>query len=275
MLRACYSFLLRLHPAFFRREYQKEMLAIFDEVAASESVTRLFTDVTVSLFRQWILRPEFRRIPDNEAVPAASANAPVLMSLDSYTPRVDAVLVGCLLTLASFSAVITVSIRPGKPIPWLIGIHKAVDRIFSVSRSSLTGSSPDTLVRVGEDPVDSSQAATSAYFKSIPVLGVLDANGDFVISRAEIAAAPSALGRLDLNHDGKLSTEECGLLPGRPPLARKGFMLAHPVLRVLDADHDGEISADEIRNSSGRLLILDRNRDGSLTPDEVMPDKQR
>ena len=269
MLRTCYSFLLRLHPAPFRREYEKQMLAIFDEVAASGSVRELFTDVALSLFRQWALRPR------NEPVPVASGDVPVLASLDSYTPRPEAMLLGCLLSIAFFSAVVTVSIRSGTAPSWLIGVHRATDSILPVSRSSLTGADPDTRVRLDEDRPNPLRSGPSAYFKSILVLGALDANGDFVISPQEITAAPSALRRLDLNHDGELSPEECGFSLGQGPQARKNFMLVHPVLRALDADHDGEISAEEIRNSPQHLLMLDRDGDGSLTPNEVMPDKAR
>jgi hypothetical protein len=78
MLRTVYSLLLRLHPMPFRREYEKQMLAIFDEVAASGSVFELFTDAAVSLFRQWVLRPAFRRTPPDELVPVPSGGVPIL-----------------------------------------------------------------------------------------------------------------------------------------------------------------------------------------------------
>ena len=105
---------------------------------------------------------------------------------------------------------------------------------------------------------------------------------DFVISPGEIIAAPSALRRLDLNHAGKLSPEECGFSLGLRPRdapdpefvreTRKKFMRTHPVLAALNADHDGEISAEEIGNSSRYLRPLDTDGDGFLTPNEVMPD---
>jgi hypothetical protein len=251
------------------------MLAIFDEMAARGSVRELFSDVAVSLFRQWVLRPSFRRASHDEPVPVAFGDVPLLASLDSYSPRPDAVLIGCLLSLVFFSAVVTVTIRPGKPVSLLIGIRKATNSIFAINRSSLTGSDVNTLVRVREQPENPWRAVASVYFKLIPVLGALDANGDFVLSREEIIAAPSVLLRLDVNHDGKLSPEECGFPLDHGPLTQTEFMAAHPALAILDADHDGEISAEEISNSSWRLLTLDRNGDGFLTPDEVLPERRR
>ena len=117
----------------------------------------------------------------------------------------------------------------------------------------------------------------NAYFRMIRVLDILDADHDWIISPWEITTAPAALRRLDNNHDGKLSPEECGfylganpkinLDPPRVQLERLRFMRLNPVLAALDSDHDGEISADEIKNSSAALRTLDQNRDGSLTPD--------
>src|SRR5260221_4499156 len=107
----------------------------------------------------------------------------------------------------------------------------------------------------------------SGYFKLILVLGALDTDRDNVISAAEIANAPAALRKLDKNHDGKLSAEECGA----GNRAHLEFMRIHPVLAVLDADHDGEISASEIRGASAALRTLDKNGDGELTEDELLP----
>jgi Ca2+-binding EF-hand superfamily protein len=118
--------------------------------------------------------------------------------------------------------------------------------------------------------------AISPYFRLILVLGALDADQDNVISAAEIENAPAALWKLDTNHDGRLSAEECGLKPdsdfdlGRERLT---FMRIHPVLAALDVNHDGEISESEIRNAARALRALDANGDGKLTERELLPDR--
>ena len=280
MLRTCYSFLLRLHPAPFRQSYGKEMLAIYDDVAAGGSVCELFIDAVASLFRQWVLRAEFRRPAAAEPVAAVSGDVPLLASLDLYTPRPEAILIGCLLSVALLSLVVTASIRPGKAPAWLIGIHQDTGSVLAVSRSSRKPTEPDTLVRLGEEPENPWRAVASVYFNLIPLLKSLDANGDLVISSWEIDTAPPALRRLDLNHDGKLTPVECGFStgpqsqddPGFVTEAKRIFMHTHPVLAALDRDDDGEISAAEIRNGSRYLRTLDLNGDGVLAPDEVIPE---
>jgi Ca2+-binding EF-hand superfamily protein len=128
-------------------------------------------------------------------------------------------------------------------------------------------------------PEEPQRDYASVYFQVMPVLRILDADGDHIISAAEIANAPAALSSLDRNHDGKLSPEECGQTFGDSPVyaqvqerARLEFMRFHPVLAALDANHDGEISASEIQNAAASLKTLDKNGDGKLTQDEALPD---
>ena len=108
----------------------------------------------------------------------------------------------------------------------------------------------------------------------------MDADRDNIISASEIAHAPAALKKLDKNHDGKLSAEECGLrLPAKleadPRVmarSRLQFMRVHPVLAALDADHDGVISSSEIKRAPTTLWTLDKNFDRRVTIEELLPD---
>jgi hypothetical protein len=288
MLRWCYLRLLRLHPRPFRLRFADEMLAIFDEVAARQSVRgqcvrELFADVIASLFRQWVLRSEFLEALPDRSVPSGPAGAPVFSSLDSYKLPTAVALNGGMVSLAVLCALAFAIVSGGGHPSWLIGAHRPGGDLLPVSRASVAETEPSTLVRVGPDPENPWRALAAVYFKVIRVLGALDANQDFVISPWEIVTAPSALRKLDLDHNGKLSPEECGFSLGASSAngpdaefvrrVRMEFMRSHPVLAALDTDHDGEISAAEIMNSSRSLRKLDANGDGFLTPDEVMPDR--
>jgi Ca2+-binding EF-hand superfamily protein len=109
------------------------------------------------------------------------------------------------------------------------------------------------------------------YFKLLLVLKALDIDEDNVISAGEIANAPAALRRLDKNHDGGLSPEECGFRFGDSARAKLRFMQFHPVNAALDADSDGSISAREINHAAESLSRLDSNHDGTLTLFELLP----
>ncbi len=276
MLRKCYSLLLRLHPAAFRQRFGQEMLAIFDEVAVCQGARGLFLDAGVSLFRQWVLRPEFRTADACIPVPAG---APGFTSLEDYRMRPVAVMYGSVLSVFLFWAVIFVIDHPGRTQRWAVGAYRTATGLFSFSRSSAEGVGPDTQVVMGTEPENPWHAVASGYFRSMPVLKALDRDGDLTISPAEISAAPAMLLRLDKNNDGKLSADECGFFLGPSAPTDAAFltrahiavMRANPVLSVLDVDHDGEISADEIANSSRSLRRLDTNGDGYLTPPEVLP----
>jgi len=110
-----------------------------------------------------------------------------------------------------------------------------------------------------------------------PVLSTLDADHNKDISADELAAAPTALLKLDKNQDGKLSEDEVsrqmgerggqgeGQRRGRGP----GIMRMLKALSALDADENGVIDEAEIKNAVVALQKLDANHDGKLTEEEV------
>ena len=209
-------------------------------------------------------------------------NVPLFRTIEPYQPRPAALLNGGLLAVALLWAIATAVTHGGGPGRiFLIGVHHASPHLLPVARDAVTPTDLNTLVKFGPAPEDPWRAIASIYFKIIRVLKVLDSDQDLVISPWESFTAPAALRRLDTNHDGKLSAEECGFFMGEDSAlpaesvgrARLAFMRENPVLAALDADHDGEISAAEIANSAHALQTLDRNHDGSLTPAELIPDR--
>ena len=113
-----------------------------------------------------------------------------------------------------------------------------------------------------------------------PIARALDTDKDGEISAAEIAAAPGALAKLDVNGDGAVSVEE--LRPMRPANAPTPpadapvrhdvrARLADPLMLALDANKDGALSAAEISGAVASLKALDANSDGKLTRDELRP----
>lgn len=269
MGRRLYCWLVGLHPRRFREDFGEEMIAIFDQVAEHRERGALCIDALVSLLRQWLLRP-----PHQEPV----LSTPLFHLLDSSLPSRTALVNGTVLSLVFLTALTFFIGRSGHP-PGLDIATALRPRVLGVDRSSALQATKINLKSEGDDPL---YPFANAYFRMIRPLDILDADHDWVISFREIMTAPAALRRLDWNHDGKLSPEECGFYSGKtlktkldPQLvqrARLDFMRLNPVLAALDADHDGEISADEIKNSAAALRTLDKNRDGSLAPDEVLPD---
>ena len=280
MLRWLYIQLIWLHPAPFRWRFGDDMLDDFDR-APNRAKPRYFADAAVSLARQWILRPEYHHPEGTVAADTAlrAAGIPVFYSMETYKPRPAALLQGGLLAVLSIlTAVLLIDKAGGVARPFFIGVHTSRPSLLHVDRSSVEGTDLSTAVKQGPNPFDAWLKLAQPYFASLPVLRVLDTDRDLTLSPQEIAAAPSALLRLDTNHAGKLTAFECGLHfdPAVVPQARQAqlrqlFMASHPVLAVLDADHDGEISAREIENAAASLKTLDRNHDGYLSADELIP----
>lgn len=110
-----------------------------------------------------------------------------------------------------------------------------------------------------------------------PVLVGLDKDRNKEISADEIANAPTTLGALDKNQDGKLSEDEVspqrgdGSAQGNRPRPRRGpgIMRMMKANSALDADESGTIEEAEIKNAAVALRKIDTNRDGKLTEDEA------
>lgn len=114
-----------------------------------------------------------------------------------------------------------------------------------------------------------------------PVIRVLDADHDRVVSATELANAPTALRTLDTDGDGIVAATE--LRPGRPANAptppadaparppRDSRRGADPLMLALDANGDGDLSEGEVTNAAESLKALDANKDGALSADELRP----
>lgn len=116
-----------------------------------------------------------------------------------------------------------------------------------------------------------------------PAVTALDADGDGIISQAEILNAPAALLKLDKNGDGALTEDEVrpnfegrggrggrgrGDEPGEtsPPSADD----LRQTLMAFDKNGDGKISRDEMpERMRGMFDRGDTNKDGFLTADEI------
>ena len=278
MLRWLYIQLIWLHPAPFRWRFGDQMLDIFDG-AVRRAQLRYLADAVASLGRQWLLRPEFRR-PEAPAADAslATAGVPRFKTIETYKPHPAALLQGGLLAILSIALAVLLIGKGGMARPLLIGIHFSRPSLLPIDRNSLTTGDLNTTVKLGPDPFEAWLKLARPYFASLPVLRTLDADRDLTLSPWEIRNAPAALRKLDADHDGKLTAEECGL--GVDPNSmsaaalaqlRQRFMSSHPVLAALDANHDGEISSWEMEHAAAALLTLDRNHDGYLTADELIP----
>jgi hypothetical protein len=242
---------------------------------------RYFADAVASLARQWLLRPEFRpeSMPVAADAPQETLGVPLFQTIETYKPHPAALFQGGLLAILSISLVVLfIGKAGGVARPFLIGVHFSRPSLLPIDRNSMTGSDLNTTVKLGPDPFEAWLKLARPYFTSMPVLGALDADRDLTLSPWEISNAPAALRKLDINYDGKLTPEECGLpidpnsvFPALLAQLRQRFMSYHPVLAALDADHDGEISAWEIEHAAASLKKLDRNHDGYLTADEVIP----
>jgi len=301
MLVRFYRLLLRLYPARYRATFGREMTAVFEQARSDARsrgafrgaafCIREFFGLTLAALRERVRHSGVLEQP--ASVEPAFADVPTFYTCTGYSPRRSALLQGVILSLATFGGV-CLAINYGGWHPVLLvgsygrnhsGLLEA--RGPAVAQSDLT-----TEVKVkaepARDPSDPWGDYASVYFRVIRVLRALDVDHDHVISASEIANAPAALLTLDRNHDGKLTSDECGQSFADDPKENAAieatfdaqllqrfhvaFMRFHPVLAALDADHDGEISTREMQNAPAALKSLDSNGDGRLTPDELLPD---
>jgi len=267
MTRRLYILLLRLHPAPFRQRFGEEMLGIFDQSAQNFS---LLADGFISLFRQRTLRRHAIAFSPPVGVPLFYSAAPEVPPANVFVP-------GALISLLAFSLIYFVMSHRWQQTRLIVGSHHpSPSHILGAHTEARADADLPAEVKLQPYPF---HPPISPYFRLLLVLGVLDADQDNVISAAEIENAPAALWKLDKNHDGRLTAEECGLKPdpNLDPLflgrVRLTFMRVHPVLAALDTNHDGEISADEIRNAAAALRTLDTNGDGKLVEGELVPDR--
>jgi hypothetical protein len=104
MLRLCYRWLLRLHPARFRERFADEMLSIFDHAEARTAAARFVADAFVSLVRQWAMRSEYWEEKATVSAAAAADGAPVFFTLESFKPRKSSLIEGAVLTWIVYAA---------------------------------------------------------------------------------------------------------------------------------------------------------------------------
>jgi hypothetical protein len=82
MVRGLYRCLIWLHPAAFRLRFEEEMLWIFDEAASAWGTAPLFSDASVSLVRQWLLRSGLWRW----VVAGIAGIIPLILAFGSFLP---------------------------------------------------------------------------------------------------------------------------------------------------------------------------------------------
>lgn len=274
LLYRVYRLLLYVYPPAFRRQYGEEMARVFRDRCRALAQTRgagglgcfamrSLADWLITGIREWAAliteAPQF-----SGAARSGAAGAPSFEFINTNGPRRSALAQGVVMSIGIFALL---SYLPGHGVGhWtaLVGSHHPSRSHLLPAKTEAAPVDLKTEVQAAPYPEES---PANPYFCVFLVLGTLDADHDGVISAAEIANASASLRKLDINHDGKLTANDCGSHAG-PAFTRNTRLLA-----ALDADHDGEISASEIQNSPAALATLDQNGDGRLTMDEVFDDE--
>ena len=97
-----------------------------------------------------------------------------------------------------------------------------------------------------------------------PLIDVLDADHDGVVSAVEITQSSTLLLTLDKNHDGTISPDEMAMRQQSP-----AERTAH-ILSEFDANKDGKLSRDEVPDGlRARFAEADKNGDGFLDANEL------
>jgi hypothetical protein len=177
-------------------------------------------------------------------VAPAGGGAPVFQSLDTPLPGQWYLLTAATLTLVLFSVLTTTigrerwrpRIQPG-PVP--ARLHGLV--LNWHEREPLRST---TEVRAWPAPPGRVDPPYS--------FGVLDRDGNLMLSAVEMANAPAMLRTLDRDKYGNLS----------PPMP-------YLVLAILDRNRNKNISGAEISRSATGLRSLDANHDGTLSLEEA------
>lgn len=108
MLRFCYRYLLRFHPARFRERFAEEMLSIFDDIEGRAGQGKLVADAFISWLRQWSMRPQNWEQKATASVPIGATAAPAFFTLGDSKPRRSALFYGAVLTLILYSSLFAV-----------------------------------------------------------------------------------------------------------------------------------------------------------------------
>jgi hypothetical protein len=150
MLRWLYIQLIWLHPAPFRWRFGDDMLDDFDRATLHDK-PRYFVDAAASLARQWLLRPEFRR-PDETAAALHAAGVPLFQTIETYKPRLAAMVHGGLLAILSILAAVILIGKGGGARPFLIGVHSSRPGLLPIDRNSVATRDLNTTVKAGPEP---------------------------------------------------------------------------------------------------------------------------
>jgi hypothetical protein len=207
ILRHLYRLAIRLHPSSFRERFGGEMLYIFDQQNRTPDAFRFVLDSVFSLFRQWLVRPNFE--VGESGVAAAQAvpdGIPSFLSLTSFRPRTAAVVHGMALSLILF-CLTSFAI----PYSWIRVLHVHIPEVsFDPQEDARPAASPNP--------------STSAVPRQIPEARAYIVLDSYV--GKYISGSPRVEISIEIDGD-HLSLR----VPGHPrlalsPVSRKRFLLA-------------------------------------------------